>query len=708
MARNNSPLFLLTPIGAMLTGMAFAQGTPPPSNSETTLAPVEVKGERDREARGYQGGTTGVGKLQQLPRDIPQSVTIIPEQLIYDRAADSMREALRNVPGLTFNAGEGGRIGDNITLRGYSVVGDLYMDGVRDVAQYNRETFNIEQFDILRGAASMLFGRGSTGGVINQVSKTPTMVDRNTLSYTVGSHDYNRLTGDFNKKVGENAAIRLNVMKTDAGSSRDNVSSERWGIAPSVRFGVGTRDEVTLSYYQLKYDNTPDFGVPYYKGQPLDVPVGRFYGLATDYQRDDAAVASATWKHRFSADTEVKTVLRKGDYHRDLWGTAPRLSGVPASILGTTPMNRQAQRRAGEEHTVTLQSDLTTKFTSGGFKHLVLAGVELLREEGYRWNWGGGGANPATTVGNPNPFAALPANYFSSAVKTGEVRFNADTVGLYVQDIIELGPRWKLLVGTRHDSLDAKYDRAAPQGDLARKDSMWSYRGGLMFQPGDTQSYYIAYGTSFNPSAELYALDDRTANTPPEKNRNMEIGAKWELFDGDLSLRSALFRTEKHNERNTDLALPNLSLLSGKRHTDGIEFEAAGRITKNWEVFGGVAFMNGKIDSASAQQAGTRGRVPINTPEYTASLWTTYKLPGGWKLGGGYENVGSRYGDQNNTVTVPAYWRTDALVAYEQSRYALRMNVYNVFNKKYYEGVYSGHVVPGTLRTVLLTAELKF
>jgi len=696
----------LLPLGAMLTSMACAQAqTAPP---ETTLAPVEVRSERDRVTKGYQGGTTGVGKLQQLPRDIPQSVTIVPEQLIYDRAADSMREALRNVPGLTFNAGEGGRIGDNITLRGYSVVGDLYMDGIRDIAQYNRETFNIEQFDLLRGSASMLFGRGSTGGIVNQVSKAPTMVDRYDLAYTVGSHDYTRLTGDFNRKIGENSALRLNVMKTDAGSSRDQVGSERWGVAPSIRSGIGTPDEVTLSYYQLKYENTPDYGVPYYRGQPLEVPASRFYGLATDYQRDDAAIATAAWKHRFSADTEIKTVLRKADYHRDLWATAPRLFGVPVSILDSTTVTRQPQRRAGEEHTLTGQADLTTKFSTGRFRHLLLAGIETMQENAYRWNWGGGGANPNASVGNPDPFPVLPAGYFAGALKTGEVRYKADTLGLYAQDIIELDSRWKLLLGARHDKFDATYDRPASQGDLARVDRMWSYRGGLMFQPGDVQSYYVSYGTSYNPSGELYALDDRTANTPPEKNRNFEIGAKWEPFEGNLSLRSAIFRTEKYNERNTDLALANISLLSGKRHTDGIEFEAAGRIDRNWEVFGGIAFMNGKVDIASAQQAGTAGRIPINTPEYTASVWTTYKLPGGWKLGGGYENVGSRFGDAANTNTVPAYWRTDALAAWEQPGYALRMNVYNVFNRKYYEGVYQGHVVPGTLRTFLFTAELKY
>ena len=713
------PKSRLLPLGAALAGMALtpafalaqtSQDRAAESSSEVILPSINVKDSRDRETSGYQGGTTSVGKLPQLPRDIPQSLTIVPEQLMYDRNADTMREALRNVPSLTFNAGEGGRIGDNITLRGYSVVGDLYLDGIRDIAQYNREVFNLEQIDVLRGSASMLFGRGSTGGVINQVSKQPFLTDRYDTTLTLGNNDYKRATADLNKVVGENAAMRLNVMKTDAGSFRDGVHLDRWGYAPSVRWGIGTRDEFSLSYYHLGYDDVPDYGVPYFNGLPLNVPVNRFYGLANaDYQRDDTSIATATYAHRFDADTTLKTVLRKAAYNRDLWAVAPRLPNGTTFITDNTVINRQAQRRAGEEDTLTSQTDLTTKFNTGGIKHLALAGVELLHEEAYRWSWANGGTNPSTTVGNPNPYPVLPANFFSSATRSNQVRYKANTVGLYAQDIIELTPVWKLLLGARYDNFAADYDRAPPAGPLARTDRVWSYRSGLMYQPTDTQSYYVAYGTSFNPSGELYSLDDRGANTPPEKNRNIEIGAKWELFDGNLSLRTALFRSEKTNERNTDLSVSvEQNLLSGKRHTDGVELEAAGRITRNWEVFGSVAFMDASIDEAAGSQANTLGKIPINTPGYTSSIWSVYRLGGGWKVGGGVEAVGTRYGNTTNTVAVPHYTRWDALLAYEQRSYELKLNVLNLLDTDYYEGVYQGHVIPGTQRALQVTGKLKF
>ncbi|MES2537160.1 MAG: TonB-dependent siderophore receptor [Pseudomonadota bacterium] len=709
----------LLPLGAMVAAIAFsgnsvhAQTAPPEAGKQAaaseaaSLPAIDVK--TKREETGYQGVKTQVGKTPQLLRDIPSAITVVTDQLIQDRNADTLKEALRNVAGLTFNAGEGGRIGDNITLRGYSLVGDLYLDGIRDIAQYNREVFNVEQVDVLRGSASMLFGRGSTGGVVNQVSKKPFLSNINEASATIGSDSYKRATADLNRVVGENAAIRLNVMKTDTGSFRDGVESDRWGIAPSFSWGIGTRNEFNLSYYRLKGNTVPDFGVPYFEGKPLDVPVNTFYGLpGTDYQKEDTAMSTASWIHRFDNDTTLKTVIRKADYDRDLWAVAPRLPPGLTSISPTTVMNRQAQRRGGEEHTLTSQTDFTTKLTTGSIKHELLAGLELVREDANRWSYAGTPANPATTVGNPNPYPTLPAGY-GNKTRLSPVSYSADTVGIYAQDMIALTPQWKVLVGGRHDDFKADYKRTAPAGPLSRTDRVWSYRTGVIYQPTDTQSYYASYGTSFNPSGELYALDDRGANTPPEKNRNIEIGAKWDLMDGNLMFRTALFRSEKRNERNTDLAVSiEENLLSGKRHTDGIEFELAGRITPRWEIFGGLAFMKASIDAATGSQANTLGKTPVNTPDYTANVWSTYKLDDRWKIGGGVEAVGKRYANPTNTNATPSYVRLDAMLEYQVEKYAVKLNVFNLMNTKYYEGVYSGHAVPGTVRTAQLTVSTKF
>ena len=701
----------------MVFGMtaASAQTTAPTAPAPTApaadiqLAPVTVKDVRDREEKGYQGDKTRVGKTPQLTKDIPQSVTIISEQLIRERNADSFKEALRNVAGLTFNAGEGGRIGDNITLRGYSAVGDLFLDGIRDIAQYNRETFNLQQIDVLRGSASMLFGRGSTGGIINQVSKIALPVDANEVALTVGSHDYQRLTADFNKVLTPDLSLRLNLMDTKTDSFRDGVSQSRYGIAPTLTWGAGTSDEISLAYYYLKDNNTPDFGVPYFQGRPLDVPINRFYGMSNaDYERTETGIATATYTHLIDNDSSIRTIIRKADYDRDLRATAPRLIDSPLSINDNTGINRQRQARGGTEHTLALQSDYSTKLTFGGMQHAVLAGVEYIDERANRFSNVSTIANPATTVGNPNSTPVLPGNFYDAFSRTNYNAYQGRTASAYAQDTIEFVPNWKLLVGSRFDSMKADYHRPDPAGPLSRSDNVWSYRTGLMYQPTKLATYYVSYGSSFNPSAEAYQLDSRTSHTPPEKSRNVEAGAKWELLNGDMSLRTAVFRSEKTNERNTDVATPDIAVLSGRRHTDGIEFESVGRITPSWEVFGNVAFMRATVDEASADQAGTKGKTPLNTPDYTFSVWSTYKLGGGWKVGGGLEGVGMRYANATNVTEVPAYKRVDALVEYATKSYALKLNVFNLLNEKYYEGVYAGHVLPGTPRAFQVTLSTKF
>ncbi|MEO8103818.1 MAG: TonB-dependent siderophore receptor [Betaproteobacteria bacterium] len=678
---------------------------------EKELKQVNVTGDRERD-KTYQPGLTNIGKTRQLPRDIPQSVTVVPESLMHDRSVDTFREALRTVPSITFNAGEGGRIGDNITLRGFSVVGDLYMDGIRDIAQYNRETFNAEQIEVLRGSSSMLYGRGSTGGIINQVSKAPTVVERTVLGLTLGQYHYARATADTNQVIGENMAIRVNAMRTGAESFRDDVSTDRTGFAPSLRWGIGTANEFQVSHYHLQYDDIPDYGVPYFNGKPLDVPLNRFYGLAdANYQRDKADISTLTYTHVFDAQSSLRSVIRAAEYHRDLWAVAPRLAGTPTAITDATVINRQRQARGGDESALTSQTDYNGKFSAWGVKHQVLLGMEWVREDAERWSYAqaAGVTNPTTTVGNPDSRPTLASNYFSSVTRTGHVSYTADTAGLYGQETLELNPQWKLVLGARFDNFTADYQRTAPAGPLNRTDRVWSTRTGVLFQPDDFATYYAAFGTSFNPSGELYAMDDRGANTPPEKNRNIEIGAKWELFDGNLSLRTALFRSEKTNERNTDLAVTVAeNLLSGKRHTNGVEIEAAGLITPNWQVFAGAARMSARIDNATGQQANTLGKVPINTPAYTVSLWSVYKVTENWRVGAGLEAVGKRFGNATDTAEAPAYTRSDGMISYERNAFAVKLNVLNAFNRKIYEGVYQGHVVPGTARTTQVTFEYKF
>ncbi len=710
-AKNRLPLgalatsMLLTPLGALAA-------------DETTLPQVNVQDERyDDTPAGYQGGTTRVGKTEQLAKDVPQAVSIVSQQLIEETNANTLKEALRHVSGLTFNAGEGGRVGDNMMLRGFYSFGDLYLDGIRDVAQYNRETFNLEQVDVLRGSAAMLFGRGQAGGVINQASKRPFLENRTELTLTGGTESYQRGTADLNHVLGQHVAARINVMKTDAGSTRDHVESEREGVAPSITFGLGTDHRLTLAHYYLWTHNVPDLGVPYFQFRPLDVPKDRFYGTTDDFEDNRTNISTASYEFSITPESTLRTVLRHADYTRDLWAVAPRLAaGATETTIanGTAIVNRNRQARGGEEETWTSQTDFTTRFSTGAFEHEALIGLELLDEDAGRWSYNAiPGAAPPTTVGNPDASPVLPASY-GNRVKNNIVTYEGFTWAPYVQDMVQILPGWKVFAGARWDDLSADYSTGA-EVDYGE----WSYRAGVSHQPTDFQHYYFAWSDSFNPTSDLYQFTPSTTVFPAERSRTLELGAKWELLEGDLSLRTSVYRTEKAWERNTDIeTAANNPLLTRERHTDGFELEGAGRITDRWELFAGLALMKARIDEARPNgNPNVEGLRPRNAPGYTYNVWTTYELGRNWKVGGGVEAKGERlaYGIGGGTAAitpnkVPSYTRWDAMLAYEQPRYEIKLNVLNAFDKRYYESVYEngGHVLPGTGRVVQLVTELKF
>jgi catecholate siderophore receptor len=728
----------ITPLGAMAEE-AGAQDANPPRAREVVSLPEEqqaagsdVSGDVTTlptvtvQSEGYRATETRVGKVLQDPHDIPQAVTTITNTILEEQQVGSLREALRNVSGLTFNAAEGGRSGDNMMLRGFYTFGDMYLDGIRDTAQYNRETFNLEQVDVLRGSAAMLFGRGQAGGVINQVSKTPMLADRNKITGSAGSNRYFETTGDFNKVLGDTTAIRVNVMKRDEGSWRSNPATgteaeiDRGGLAVSLGEGLGTDNEFILSHILTKTNDNPDYGISFdtnTREPSKRLPVNYFWNIEKNFDESDTNITTAGYTRRFG-ESEWRTQLRRAEYKRSYWAKTPNLT-TPPDALAVTGGN---QTRAMDYETITLQSDLNTKFNALGMEHEFLTGVEYLNEDSFRkglQNFGG------TTSANPPNYQP-----YSVATAGTATTFKSDSYAVYAQDTVEFIPQWKATVGARRDQMDAKYSSATSP---SLKYGEWSTRAALSFQPTDETHYYIGFSDSFSPTADLYQLT--VAPLPPERSQVLEVGLKKMFFDGDLAFRTALYRAVKDWERNADLE-STAAILTKKRRTDGLEFELAGRVNDNWEVFSGLALMDarilevaenvnattGVITSGNPGYAGQRAR---NTPVYTFNVWSTYKLGGGWKVGGGVEAKGDRYGfnpsgagaiptlpggTEFHPNTAPAYARWDGMVAYEQKKYTLRLNAQNLLNQVYYDSVYDngGFTVPGTKRKIIVTAEFKF
>lgn len=715
----------LLPLGAMLAGMTMAPqdalAQTAPAAGETILPTVNVRDNADK-PDGLLGTTTRVGKTLQDPQNIPQAVTTITRTLMQEQQVGGLREALRNVSGLSFNAAEGGRSGDNFNLRSFYTFGDLYLDGIRDTAQYNRETFNLEQIDVLRGAGAVLFGRGQAGGVINQVSKTPLRTEEYTLTGSIGNYGYHQATADLNKPFNADTALRVNLMQRDEGSWRVNPATgteaeiHRRGIAFSLALNQDSDSKFWINHYYAEGNDNPDYGVAFdnaTRAPTRQLPTSHFFNTDRNFDKSNTSITTLVNEYRISPQSELRTQLRFSDYERSYWAKTPSAT-TPPNALGGVGGN---QTRASDYETITLQSDYSTQFQALGMKHEALAGFEYLKEDSHRKTLQNFGTAPA------------PAYYpYYESVAGNATDFNGKSYAFYAQDSVEFMPKWKATLGFRRDQLDASYSSTtSPSLSYGQN----SYRGALSFQPTGDAHYYIGWSDSFSPTADLYQLT--VAPLPPERSNVIEIGAKWLLLDSNLALRTALYRAIKDWERNTDLE-STAAVLTGKRRTDGIEFELAGNITSKWEVFSGIALMDAKIlevaqnvnattgviTSGNPEYTGKRAR---NTPRYTFNLWTTYKVYGAWKIGGGAEAKGDREAFNPSNAgpvptlngayhpnTVPAYVRWDGLIAYEQKKWAMRLNVKNLFDKVYYDAVYDNgaFTVPGTRRQVILTTELKF
>jgi catecholate siderophore receptor len=718
----------------MLLAASFA--TSAHAQAEKTLSTVTVR-EKAEMAEGkdsLRATETSIGKGKQALRDIPQSITVVTEKQLDDRNLDTVKDALKQTAGITFQAAEGGE--EDIRLRGFalSTTGDIFVDGLRDPAFYDRDTFNLDRVELLRGSASMLFGRGSTGGAVNLVNKVPRLMDENQIDVTVGSHNHRRVVGDFNQQTGENSALRVSAMKTTADNNGAGSSIDKQGLAGSYRWGIGERDEFTASLYHLENNNGINYGMPWIKptsASPasattlLPVSPTSNYGMASDYNNGTATYATLAHTHRFDGDTELTTRVRQGSFNRDQRASTIRTSAALNTFGPSSTLTRGTQNKIQDLDTLYVQSDLSSKFTAWGVKHEVLSGVDVAREQKTVYAartaaQGLGGVDlvkPNTTVGTPDDGAWV--NEASRALRVNN-QYTATAWGVYAQDLVQVAPHWKLLGGLRYDRLKGNYDSfAAPANGANAVNGVmsnyqmevgeWSKRVGALFQPSERESYHFSAATSFNTSGDAYSLGAGNKDTPPEQSINLELGAKLDSADKNFSTRYALFQSTKLNERNTDPLQPGVTVLSGRRHAAGLEADITGRLSPRWEVFGSFMWMPvAKID-VGGQGAEAAGSRPSLTPRVSATLWNTYQINGQWRVGAGLNHRGAQTPNRNPGWEAPAFTTADVMAEYRyDEQLTFKGNVSNLTNKLYADQLYSGHYVPGAGRLVQVTGSYKF
>jgi catecholate siderophore receptor len=675
---------------------------------------------------GYQTTTPSLTRMPTPLINTAQTVNVVPQQVLQDQNISTVKEALRNVAGVTFRAGEGGNQGDTPYIRGFSAQSDIFRDGVRDPGWYTRDAFAIDSVEVYKGPSSFLFGRGSTGGVINLVSKDPkdrTFVDAAVTGYSTPG---GRATLDANGKVNENVSARINVMGQDTMvAGRDHVENKNFGIAPSIKMQVNDQTKVTLSYIYQHDHNVPDYGIPFLQatdGVPRTVaPVGRntFYGILSgpnpDVENVDTSIATAKIEHEFNNNVKVINTTRYVDVARYQLNVFPEPNASVPSASNLS-VNWTPNRNGVNIHNTLFanQTDFIARFNTHTWEHTVATGFEVQQEKRdfLRNNWAGQ-AGTSFLAPDPYRFGGAPLPPTASQRTIG----HANAFAAYIADQIKLNRYFELLGAVRYDYFQFQQDAplaAATVNNLSHTDRPISWRVGGVYHPIENTSVYLMRGTSFNPSADNMSISVSTPataisqfNLGPEKNETWEAGIKADVLNQRLSLATAVFQTDKTNARVPDPTNSTVTVLNGVIRARGFEASANGKLTDQWQLIATYAFVNARIISTTV--AAQLNNEPIQVPTHALSLWSTYDVTPKWQVGGGAFYTSSVYGDLPNTAQVPGYWRFDAMTAYKiDAKTTLQFNIYNIFDKYYFASVYSNWAVPGPSRYASLTLKYSW
>ncbi len=706
---------------------AAAPTPAPPGEGPTTasdqapplvLPTVQVEGE----AEGYRTEQSRVPRLATPLRDTPQQITVVPEKVLEEQRATTVRDALRNVSGITISAGEGGRQGDTFILRGFSGQTDMFRDGSRDLGWFTRDTFNLEGVEVFFGPSSVLFGRGSTGGAVNLVTKTPRKGTFADVSLSAGTAPQGRIEADVNHVLFDKVQVRVNAMGQAGGvQGRDSIERNRAGLAPSFRLEFG-RTTLGVDYLYQRERSTPDYGQPFHNGSPVSsipsmgVSRSAFYGVAgSDKEEVDAHVASARVQHVFSKNAQLTSALRWGRVDRFALPTAPRNL---APLDNPTSIGRQRFESETDHEGVVNQTDLRLEGVTAFLKHVANLGMELSWEKRtqQRYNLSVMGAmgtatNLSADLRNPDhaPDTSSLERLFSSWSRGTQL-----AGAIYASDQVQITKFLEVLGSVRLESFVTSYSLINPMGEseLENRDLLVNWRGGVVGHPLEKTSLYAMVGTSTNPSAEAGTLSDATVSLEPEKNVIYELGAKADLLGERLGLGGSVFRIAKTNARVPGLDPMNgpPQILFGRQRVQGVNVGATGSPIERLKLIGSYTYLQSRIRRHTSPYL-VGQRLP-NTPAHSLSFWSTFGMLSNLVVGAGaaYQAetvVNNPASEMLPLNKVPDFVRLDAFVSYAFPHLDLQVNLSNLTDALYYEQSSGSQAVPAEGRVVLMTARVR-
>src|SRR4051812_3524016 len=553
-------------------------------------------------------------------RDVPQSVTVVPKAMMQDQLMTSISQVVQYVPGIVAHQGENNR--DQIVVRGNSSSADFFVNGVRDDMQYYRDVYNLERIEALKGPNALIFGRGGAGGVINRVTKDAGFQAARELTVQGGMVGNGRVTADVGGPLNSTVALRLNGMLEHAGSFRDNVDLDRYGVTPSVTIVPDSRTKITLRYEYLHDGRVADRGIPSVDGRPADVDVATYFGdPAQSRVRSQVNIAAATVERRVSDRLVLRNHTLVGNYDRFYQNFVP---GTVSPALTTVALS--AYNNASNRTNVFNQTDLTAQVTTGSIQHTLLAGGEFGRQftDNFRQTGFFNGTLTSIQVPYAQPTLALPVTFRQNATDADN-HVTTSVAAAYAQDQVELSRYLQVVGGVRVDRFDLQYHNNRNGDTLERPDTLVSPRAGVIVKPIEPLSIYSSYSVSYLPSSgdQFSSLTAVTQQAKPEKFNNYEVGAKWDVRPR-LSLTTAVYRLDRTNTRATDPNDPTRIVQTGSQRTNGYEAGVSGALSRIWNVSGGDAPPDAVVPHGATPPP---ARAP-GAPKAPPPIFPSHPLPG--------------------------------------------------------------------------------
>ncbi|HIC8861402.1 TPA: TonB-dependent receptor [Aeromonas hydrophila] len=627
---------------------------------------------------------------------VPQAIDSVKASELTAFGQPTLSEALTGIPGV--NASGDTRF-DGVNIRGFNASNDFYLDGFRDDMQYTRDLGNTERVEVLKGPAAVLYGRGSTGGIVNRVSKKPQKGLESSVSAQVGSFDSRRLAADLNGEAGEQVQVRLNLAQEDKDSFRNGVTSKRTLLAPSVNWEISDKLNWLVQYERNEHDRTPDRGIPGVNGRPADVPKEYVY---SDTRRDFIDDVAQSTRSRLTWDINDQWQLRQQLGYTSL---DSQFDNTYVTSVKGDQVTRSRWQQDLKANSLISNTEAEGQLQTGPIEHRLLVGFEQNWQERTPKLYQNATAIPAGNLYDPG---SLPT--YDGAMKlSSDANHKVRGYGLYVQDQLSLGD-WHLLAGLRRDDFTVTSRR----NDLNKEETVsvtsLSPRLGLVWNPIEEHAFYASYSKTFTPvGGELIGITpgDKNNNLDPQHTRLYEGGVKSDWLDGRLATTLSLYRLEMYNKRSKDPLDPTKVILTGLQRTEGIELSARAQLTDELYLRGGIAIQDAEQVKADADLQGKR---PMNVSRQNGELFAGYQSgKQGWFGETGVTAVGDRFADNANTTTLPGYARFDARAGYRWQQWETQLSVENLTDHDYFVSATSAsQIMPGTPRQLHLSAAYRF